>query len=44
VIYVRYEGEEHWQGTWRHENVLDYWNRLLKWFDGYLKPEQTKKI
>ena len=33
VVYVKYEGEGHWQGTWGYANVLDYWNRLIDWFD-----------
>lgn len=37
VAYVRYEGEGHWQGTWGRENVVDYWNRVIDWFDRYLR-------
>ena len=37
VVYARYEGEEHWQGTWGHANVVDYWTRVIGWFDRYLK-------
>src|SRR5262249_9197708 len=36
VVYARYEGEEHWQGTWGRANVLDYWSRTLDWFDEHL--------
>jgi dipeptidyl aminopeptidase/acylaminoacyl peptidase len=38
VVYARYEGEEHWQGTWGRANVLDYWTRVLGWFDTHLAP------
>lgn len=41
VVYVRYEGEGHWQGTWGRANVVDYWNRMIDWFDTYLKRDQT---
>jgi dipeptidyl aminopeptidase/acylaminoacyl peptidase len=37
VAYARYEGEEHWQGTWGRANVVDYWTRVLGWFDRYVK-------
>jgi dipeptidyl aminopeptidase/acylaminoacyl peptidase len=36
VVYARYEGEEHWQGTWGRANVEDYWSRVLEWFDTHL--------
>lgn len=36
VVYARYEGEEHWQGTWGHANVVDYWERVLDWFDRHI--------
>jgi dipeptidyl aminopeptidase/acylaminoacyl peptidase len=38
VTYARYEGEEHWQGTWGRANVVDYWNRVIDWLDQYLHP------
>ncbi len=41
VEYARYAGEEHWQGTWSAANATDYWNRVLRWFDGHLKGEPT---
>jgi dipeptidyl aminopeptidase/acylaminoacyl peptidase len=37
VEYARYENEEHWQGTWRYANALDYWNRVIAWFDQHLQ-------
>src|SRR5262245_923822 len=39
VVYAKYLGEEHHQGTWRYANVLDYWNRVITWFDGHLKTQ-----
>jgi dipeptidyl aminopeptidase/acylaminoacyl peptidase len=41
VVYVRYDGEGHWQGTWGRENVVDYWNRMINWFDTYLGQPRT---
>ena len=38
VVLARYEGEGHWQGTWRYPNIVDYWQRVLTWFDEHL-PE-----
>ncbi|QKY70630.1 S9 family peptidase [Lentibacillus sp. CBA3610] len=28
--------EGHWQGTWQKENLQDYYDRVLSWFDKYL--------
>jgi dipeptidyl aminopeptidase/acylaminoacyl peptidase len=39
VVYVRYEGEEHWQGTWGYANVADYWQHVIAWSDRYLKGD-----
>jgi dipeptidyl aminopeptidase/acylaminoacyl peptidase len=36
VTYVRYAGEGHWPGTWRHANVVDSWTRVLTWFREHL--------
>ncbi|MBH0159050.1 S9 family peptidase [Fictibacillus sp. 5RED26] len=33
---VLYDDEEHYQGTWRRENLEDYYERVLKWLDKYL--------
>jgi dipeptidyl aminopeptidase/acylaminoacyl peptidase len=38
VVYVRYEGEGHWQGDWGYANVVDYWDRVLAWFDEHIGP------
>jgi dipeptidyl aminopeptidase/acylaminoacyl peptidase len=32
-----YEGEGHWQGTWSRANIVDRWQRVLAWFDRYLR-------
>lgn len=37
VTYVRYEGEDHWEGTWTRANQVDALNRVLSWFDRHLK-------
>jgi dipeptidyl aminopeptidase/acylaminoacyl peptidase len=37
VTYVRYEGEDHWEGTWNRPNQVDAVTRVLAWFDRYLK-------
>lgn len=36
VVYVRYENEGH--GIAFYPNRVDYWNRLIEWFDSYLAP------
>lgn len=36
VVYAKYAGEEHWEGTWSAANAEDYWNRVLTWFDKHL--------
>ena len=37
VTYVRYEGEDHWEGTWKRANQVDAVKRVIAWFDRYLK-------
>jgi dipeptidyl aminopeptidase/acylaminoacyl peptidase len=37
VTYVRYEGESHWEGSWSYANQIDVLQRVLGWFDRYLK-------
>jgi dipeptidyl aminopeptidase/acylaminoacyl peptidase len=39
VEYAKYAGEEHWEGSWALPNVIDYWNRVIRWFDGHLKGD-----
>ncbi len=36
VVYAKYHGEEHWEGTWSLANARDYWTRVLDWFNGHL--------
>lgn len=36
VTYLRYQGEDHWEGGWRYENQIDVLNRVLAWFDRHL--------
>ncbi|MDR7074206.1 dipeptidyl aminopeptidase/acylaminoacyl peptidase [Fictibacillus barbaricus] len=28
--------EGHWQGTWKEENLKDYYDRVLDWFNKHL--------
>ncbi len=42
VSYANYGGEEHWEGTWGMPNVLDYWSRVLGWFDTHLQAGSTQ--
>jgi dipeptidyl aminopeptidase/acylaminoacyl peptidase len=37
VEYAKYEGEGHSQVYWNHSNQVDFSNRMLIWFDKYLK-------
>jgi dipeptidyl aminopeptidase/acylaminoacyl peptidase len=41
VVYAKYAGEEHWEGTWSPANVEDYWTRVLDWFDKHLKAQNV---
>ena len=34
--FVRYEGEGHWPGAWSPANQIDYWRRLVAWFEEHL--------
>lgn len=36
VVLARYEGESHWPGSWSAANQIDYWRRLVDWFDEQL--------
>jgi dipeptidyl aminopeptidase/acylaminoacyl peptidase len=36
VDYVRYAGEDHWEGQWGRPNQIDYLTRVIDWFDRYL--------
>jgi dipeptidyl aminopeptidase/acylaminoacyl peptidase len=37
VVFARYEGEGHWWGMFRAPNRIDYWQRVVDWFDGHLR-------
>ena len=41
VVYAKYAGEEHWEGTWSPANAEDYWTRVIDWFDKHLKSENV---
>jgi dipeptidyl aminopeptidase/acylaminoacyl peptidase len=41
VAYARYDGEDHWEGTWSPANATDYWKRVISWFDDHLKTAST---
>ncbi len=42
VVYALYGGEEHWEGTWGLANAIDYWTRVIDWFDGHLKSDPSR--
>ncbi len=37
VAYAKYEGELHAPSEWGYANQIDYWERIIVWFDEYLK-------
>ena len=37
VEYARYANEGHWEGEWSRPNQIDALNRMIAWFDLYLK-------
>jgi dipeptidyl aminopeptidase/acylaminoacyl peptidase len=37
VEYVSYADEQHWYEEWSYEHRVDRWQRVLKWFEFYLK-------
>jgi dipeptidyl aminopeptidase/acylaminoacyl peptidase len=41
VEYAKYQGEGHSAVTWSHVHQLDYINRILDWFDKYLRVKET---
>jgi dipeptidyl aminopeptidase/acylaminoacyl peptidase len=43
VEYARYEGEQHWEGTWGYANQVDYWKRMLAWFEEHLMKSADSK-
>jgi dipeptidyl aminopeptidase/acylaminoacyl peptidase len=38
VKYAKYEGEDHPPLYWSYANQVDFCNRMIAWFDKYLKP------
>ncbi len=40
VELARYAGEGHWEGAWGYPNRVDYWQRMLRWFDDHLQPTE----
>ena len=40
VEYARYEGEDH--GFWFYPNRVDFCNRVIAWFDRWLKPVEAE--
>ncbi len=41
VVLLKYKEADHWPGFWSNEKLADYWERVLNWFDEYLKSEKT---
>ena len=37
VMLLKYKEADHWHGIWSNEKLADYWERVLNWFDEYLK-------
>ena len=37
VVLLKYKEADHWHGIWSNEKLADYWERVLNWFDEYLK-------
>ena len=37
VVLLKYKESAHWIGSWSNEKLADYWERVLNWFDKYLK-------
>lgn len=42
VVYAKYAGEEHHQAQWSLANQLDYWDRVIAWFDDHLGGQDAK--
>jgi dipeptidyl aminopeptidase/acylaminoacyl peptidase len=36
VALVEYEGEDHWWGSWTPEHQIDYWTRIVAWWEEHL--------
>ena len=37
VKYAKYGGEGHYEGDWSYSNRIDYFERVMSWFDSHLK-------
>jgi dipeptidyl aminopeptidase/acylaminoacyl peptidase len=37
AVLAKYKEADHWHGNWSKEKLADYWERVLNWFDEYLK-------
>ena len=37
VVLAKYKEADHWHAFWPKEQLADYWERVLSWFDEYLK-------
>jgi dipeptidyl aminopeptidase/acylaminoacyl peptidase len=44
VVYVRYEGESHLPSGYSRPNVRDYTNRVIAWFDRYVKNPDSSSL
>ncbi len=43
VVYARYAAETHAPTSWIYANQLDFWTRVITWFDDHLKKSEDKK-
>jgi dipeptidyl aminopeptidase/acylaminoacyl peptidase len=43
VAYAKYEGEGHSPLDWSYANQVDFCNRVIAWFDEYLKAKSPKQ-
>ena len=41
VVLLKYKEADHAPSFWSNEKLSDYWERILNWFDEYLKMEKT---
>ncbi len=37
VVLLKYKEADHWHGFWSNEKLADYWERVINWFNEYLK-------
>ena len=42
VTYAKYGGEGHYEGDWSYSNRIDYFQRVMGWFDSHLKMADTR--